>query len=81
MLNEIRKSYSLDRRDTMKETYELIIKKLLRDKINYDKEINEIIDKVEENELYKTYYDRLKGARNYIDELIDFFEQVLSNIK
>lgn len=80
MLNEIREKYSLDRRYIMKETYEIIISKLKKDKIRYDREINEVIDKVEYGELYKSYYDRLKGAKNYIDELIDFFEQVLANI-
>lgn len=64
----------------MRETYEIIINKLKRDRYKYEREINEIIDKVEDNPIYQTYYDRLRGARNYIDELIDFFEEVLSNI-
>lgn len=80
MLNGIREEYSLDRRDTMKESYDIIIKKLERDIQKIDAEIVDIIDKVEYSALYSARYERLRGARDYCKDLIEFFDEVRNNL-
>ena len=65
----------------MKETYDIIIGKLERDVKSFNFEIQDIIDRVEENELYRARYERLTGAKNYARDLISFFKEVRSNLK
>lgn len=64
----------------MKESYELILKKLTKDLKNFNEEIKDTIDYVEENELYKMRYERLLGAKNYCKDLVEFFEELVKNI-
>lgn len=64
----------------MKETYDIIIKKLERDIQKFGFEIQDIIDRVEENELYKARYERITGARNYARDLLTFFKEVRNNL-
>ncbi len=65
----------------MKETYDIIIKKLEKDYNKFVSEINEIIEDVEVNPYIKARYDRLTGAKNYCKDLTEFFKNVRNNIK
>lgn len=65
----------------MKESYELILEKLKRDRINFDKDIKEIIDEVDTSDTKMRYYHRLLGRKQYCDEMILFFEELLFNLK
>ena len=56
----------------MKETYDIIIEKLERDKISFDREISEVIDYVEYDSIAKLGYDRAKAKRDYCMDLIEY---------
>ena len=58
--------------DIMKETYDIIIEKLERDKISFDREISEVIDYVEYDSIAKLSYDRAKAKRDYCMDLIEY---------
>lgn len=64
----------------MKESYEIILKKLEKDATSFEREIKDIIDKVDYNELYKMRYERLTGAKNYCKDLIEFFTEVKDHL-
>ena len=64
----------------MKESYELILEKLKRDRENIDKDIKEVIDEVDASETKMRYYHRLLGRKQYCDELILFFEELIYNL-
>ena len=64
----------------MKESYDIIIEKLERDKIGFDREISEVIDYIEYDSISKIKYDRAKGKRDYCMDLIEFFKEVRSNL-
>ena len=64
----------------MKETYDIIIEKLERDKIGFDREISEVIESVEYDSISKTQYDRAKAKRDYCMDLIEFFKEVRINL-
>ena len=64
----------------MKETYDIIIEKLERDKISFDREISEVIDYVEYDSIAKLSYDKAKAKRDYCMDLIEFFKLVRDNI-
>ena len=64
----------------MKESYEIILKKLEKDVTSFEREIKDIIDQVDYNELYKMRYERLIGAKNYCKDLIEFFAEVKNNL-
>ena len=58
--------------DIMKETYDIIIEKLERDKISFDREISEVIDYVEYDSIAKLSYDKAKAKRDYCMDLIEY---------
>ena len=64
----------------MKESYDIIIEKLERDKIGFDREISEVIDYVEYDSISKLSYDRAKAKRDYCMDLIEFFKLVRRNL-
>lgn len=64
----------------MKETYDIIIEKLERDKLGFDRDISSVIDEVEYDSVSKIQYDRAKGKRDYCMDLIEFFKEVRSNL-
>ena len=64
----------------MKETYDIIIEKLERDKISFDREISEVIESVEYDSISKIQYDRAKAKRDYCMDLIEFFKEVKDNL-
>lgn len=64
----------------MKESYDIIIKKLEKDAMNIEAEIANIIDKIEYSAIYTARYERLRGARDYCKDLIEFFELVRNNL-
>lgn len=64
----------------MKESYEIILEKLKRDRENIDKDIKEVIDEVDLSDTKMRYYHRLLGRKQYCDELILFFEELIYNL-
>ena len=64
----------------MKETYNIIIEKLEKDKLSFDREISEVIESVEYDSISKIQYDRAKAKRDYCMDLIEFFKEVRSNL-
>ena len=58
----------------MKETYDIIIEKLERDKISFDREISEVIDYVEYDSIAQIGYDRAKAKRDYCMDLIEYLK-------
>lgn len=64
----------------MKETYLLIIAKLKRDKLNFDKQIGDIVDDEYMSEYDKALYSRVLGQKHYCEDLIEFFEDVLREL-
>ena len=64
----------------MRETYDLIIKKLERDKQIFSEDIRSCIDLVEYNEFAKLGYNRAKAKKDYCIDLIDFFKEVRDNL-
>lgn len=64
----------------MKETYDIIIEKLERDKLSFDRDIASVIDEVEYDSISKIQYDRVKAKRDYCMDLIEFFKEVRDNL-
>lgn len=64
----------------MKETYDIIIEKLERDKLGFDRDISSVIDEVEYDSVSKIQYDRAKAKRDYCMDLIEFFKEVKDNL-
>lgn len=64
----------------MKESYDIIVKKLERDAEKIEAEIADIIDRVEYSAIYSARYERLRGARDYCKDLIEFFDEVRNNL-
>lgn len=64
----------------MKETYDIIIEKLERDKLSFDRDIASVIDEVEYDSISKIQYDRAKAKRDYCMDLIEFFKEVRDNL-
>lgn len=64
----------------MRETYDIIIEKLERDKERFDKEIFDIIDELEYKEFAKVIYLQCKTKKDYCMDLIEFFEEVRDNL-
>lgn len=64
----------------MKESYDIIIEKLERDKLSFDREIAEQVDYVDFDSVAKLKYDRAKGKRDYCLDLIEFFKEVRDNL-
>lgn len=64
----------------MKESYILIIEKLKRDKLNFDKQIGDIVDDEYMSEYEKARYSRVIGMKHYCEDLIEFFEEVLKQL-
>lgn len=64
----------------MKETYNIIIEKLERDKLSFDRDISSVIDEAEYDSVSKIQYDRAKAKRDYCMDLIEFFKEVRDNL-
>lgn len=56
----------------MKESYDIIIEKLEKDKLSFDREISEVIESVEYDSISKIQYDRAKAKRDYCMDLIEY---------
>lgn len=56
----------------MKETYDIIIEKLEKDKLSFDREISEVIESVEYDSISKIEYYRAKAKRDYCMDLIEY---------
>lgn len=65
----------------MKESYELILEMLKRDREDFDKDIKEIIDEVDTSDVKMKSYQRILGRKQYCDKLITFFEELIYNLK
>ena len=64
----------------MKETYDIIINKLERDKQIFSEDIKYYIDDVEYDSMAKTCYERAKAKKDYCMDLIEFFKEVRNNL-
>lgn len=64
----------------MKETYDIIINKLERDKQIFSEDIKYYIDDVEYDNMAKTCYERAKAKKDYCMDLIEFFKEVRDNL-
>lgn len=64
----------------MKESYEIILEKLKRERAGFDKDIFNIIDEIDYDDIKMRLYQRLLGRRQYCDELILFFEELIYNL-
>ena len=61
--------------DNFKDDYSL----LERDKIKYQREIYEEVDNIEYDDLAKIKYYRACGKKDYVSELLEFFEELRNN--
>ena len=60
----------------MRETYDIIIEKLERDKLRFSSEIHEVVDLIDTNDYAKVVYHKAKAKKDYCMDLIDFFKEV-----
>ena len=63
----------------MREFYDIIIKKLERDKLRFSEDIKYYIDDAEYNEISKIGYNRAKAKKDYCMDLIEFFKEARDN--
>lgn len=63
----------------MKEIYNIIIEKLERDKLSFERDIKDEIDYVEFDSIAKTKYERARAKRDYASDLIEFFKEASDN--
>lgn len=64
----------------MKESYDIIISKLERDKQRFSEDIKYYIDDVDTSDIAKVGYDRAKAKKDYCMDLIEFFKEVRNNL-
>lgn len=64
----------------MKETYDLIIMKLEKDKRRFSEDIKMYIDEAEENEMARIGYTKAKAQKDYCMDLLEFFKEVRDNL-
>lgn len=64
----------------MKESYDIIISKLERDKQRFSEDIKYYIDDVDTSDMAKVGYDRAKAKKDYCMDLIEFFKEVRNNL-
>lgn len=64
----------------MKETYDIIINKLERDKVKFSEDIKYYIEDVELSDMAKICYNRAKAKKDYCMDLIEFFKEVRDNL-
>ena len=64
----------------MKESYDIIISKLERDKQRFSEDIKYYIDDVDNSDMAKVGYDRAKAKKDYCMDLIEFFKEVRNNL-
>ena len=64
----------------MKETYDIIIAKLEKDKLRFSEDIKDYIDDIEYNEMSRLWYNRAKAKKDYCMDLIEFFKEVRDNL-
>ena len=67
-------------KEDMIKMYDIIIEKLERDKLSFDRDISSVIDEVEYDSVSKIQYDRAKAKRDYCMDLIEFFKEVKDNL-
>lgn len=64
----------------MKESYDIIISKLERDKQRFSEDIKYYIDDIDTNDMARVGYDRAKAKKDYCMDLIEFFKEVRNNL-
>ena len=64
----------------MKEVYDIIIEKLERDRLKFSSEITDIVDEIDNSDLARVAYYKLKGEKDYCMDLIEFFKEVRDNL-
>lgn len=64
----------------MRETYDIIIEKLERDKLRFSSEIHDAVDLIDTNDYAKVAYHKAKAKKDYCMDLIDFFKEVRDNL-
>ena len=60
----------------MRETYDIIIEKLERDKKRFSEDLYFYLDDCEINENAKMFYTQARAKKDYCMDLIDFFKEV-----
>lgn len=63
----------------MKETYDIILSKLAKDKMIIEEEISRLLD-YELTDSKRDRYERLVGQKYYIMDLIEFFEDIKNHL-
>ena len=64
----------------MKETYDIIIEKLERDKKRFSEDLKFYVDKAEDNDVAIIFYTKAKACKDYCSDLIEFFREVRDNL-
>lgn len=64
----------------MKETYDIIIEKLERDKKRFSEELYFYLDDCENNDNAKIFYTQARAKKDYCMDLIEFFKEVRKHL-
>ena len=64
----------------MRETYDIIIEKLERDKLKFSSELNDLVEKIDTSDMARVAYYKVRGNKEYCMDLIDFFKEVRDNL-
>lgn len=65
----------------MRESYLIILNKLKYDRKRIDEQIGNLVDDEFSSEYEKSAYSKLLGKRQYCDDLIDFFTELIESIR
>lgn len=64
----------------MKETYDIIIEKLEKDKLKFCAELKDTVELIDKSDYAKVAYYKARGKKEYCMDLLDFFKEVRDNL-
>ena len=64
----------------MKETYDIIIEKLEKDKLKFSSELKDLVEEIDISDMARVVYYKVRGKKEYCMDLIDFFKEVRDNL-
>lgn len=64
----------------MKETYDIIIEKLEKDKLKFSSELKDLVEEIDISDMARVAYYKVRGKKEYCMDLIDFFNEVRDHL-
>ena len=64
----------------MKEIYSIILEKLERDKLKFSSELKDLVEEIDNSDMARVNYYKVRGRKEYCMDLIEFFEEASKHV-